>query len=186
MRLFVVVTILASILQAGSSVASAPESVRKTSGGFEFRRVSAAELSDRGVTDPVAFGEAWEDPSGMIWGDIARTPAGSAKIVGQARIKLACIRYREKKREHRRKMKETAQRELDAICKIQARVRGIKGRKLFDAKLRDRKGKWKELFDEKAGKRFFYNKLSGEIRWRMPQDLLDKKNPDFIKSISVI
>lgn len=99
--------------------------------------------------------------------------AAASKIVGQARIKLACVRYREKKREHRRKMKETAQRELDAICKIQARVRGIKGRKLFDLKLRDRKGKWKELFDEKAGKRFFYNKLSGEIRWRMPQDLLD-------------
>ena len=97
----------------------------------------------------------------------------SQKIVGQARIKLACIRYREKRREYRRKMKETAQRELDAICKIQARVRGIKGRQLFEAKMRVRKGKWKELFDEKAKKRFFYNKLSGEIRWRMPQDLLD-------------
>jgi len=95
------------------------------------------------------------------------------KIVGQARIKLACIRYREKRREFRRKMRETAKRELDAICKIQARVRGIKGRQLFAAKMRVRKGKWKELFDEKAQKRFFYNKLSGEIRWRMPQDLLD-------------
>lgn len=99
--------------------------------------------------------------------------AAAAKIVGQARIKIAFIRYREKKREYRRKLKESVQREFNAICRIQAVVRGIKGRKLFDAKLRDRKGKWKELFDEKVGKRFFYNKLSGEIRWRMPQDLLD-------------
>lgn len=102
-----------------------------------------------------------------------RQYAAAVKIVGQARIKIACVRYREKRREYRRKMKEIVQRELDAACKIQARVRGIKGRKLFEAKMRVRKGKWKELFDEKAQKRFFYNKLSGEIRWRMPQDLLD-------------
>eukprot|EP01034_Spumella_vulgaris_P024314 gene24314-30635_t len=44
-----------------------------------------------------------------------------------------------------------------------------------------KKGKWKELFDEKQQKRFFYNKLSGEIRYRMPQDLLDLiPHPNFI------
>lgn len=39
--------------------------------------------------------------------------------------------------------------------------------------MRERKGKWKELFDEDTQRRYFYNKLTGEIRWRMPQDLLD-------------
>lgn len=29
------------------------------------------------------------------------------------------------------------------------------------------------MFDDAKQRRFFYNKLTGEIRWRMPQDLLD-------------
>lgn len=60
-----------------------------------------------------------------------------------------------------------------AALKIQALYRGNKGRAYFDEKLREKKGKWKELIDEESGHRFFYNKLSGEIRWRMPQDLMD-------------
>ena len=43
----------------------------------------------------------------------------------------------------------------------------------FDDVVRERKGLWKELFDEDKKKRFFYNKLTGEIRWKIPQDLLD-------------
>ena len=63
--------------------------------------------------------------------------------------------------------------EIDSATRIQAAFRGMKGRLHFDDELRKRKGKWKELYDEKKRKRFFYNKLTGEIRWRMPQDLLD-------------
>lgn len=63
--------------------------------------------------------------------------------------------------------------EMWAIMKIQAFIRGCKGRRRFEILLREKKGKWKELFDEKKQKRFFYNQLTGEIRWRMPQDLLD-------------
>lgn len=65
------------------------------------------------------------------------------------------------------------QTEFWAAVKIQSVFRGMLGRLRFDAKLREKKGKWKELMDEETGKRFFYNKLTGEIRWRMPQDLLD-------------
>lgn len=65
------------------------------------------------------------------------------------------------------------QTEYHASIKIQALFRGMKGRIYFDQKLREKKGKWKELMDEESGKRFFYNKLTGEIRWRMPRDLLD-------------
>jgi hypothetical protein len=65
------------------------------------------------------------------------------------------------------------QTEYNASIQIQALFRGMKGRIYFDQKLREKKGKWKELMDEETGKRFFYNKLTGEIRWRMPRDLLD-------------
>lgn len=60
-----------------------------------------------------------------------------------------------------------------AVTKIQAAWRGMIGRLHFDEELKLKKGKWKELFDEQRQRRFFYNKLTGEIRWRMPQDLLD-------------
>ena len=62
---------------------------------------------------------------------------------------------------------------MGSAIKIQALWRGGQGRTSFDEKLREKKGKWKELFDEEKRRRFFYNKLTGEIRWRMPQDLLD-------------
>lgn len=65
------------------------------------------------------------------------------------------------------------QTEYHASIRIQALFRGVRGRLYFDKKLREKKGKWKELMDEESGKRFFYNKLTGEIRWRMPRDLLD-------------
>lgn len=63
--------------------------------------------------------------------------------------------------------------EMWAVGKIQACFRGMRGRIRFDEILKEKKGKWKELMDETKGRRFFYNKLTGEIRWRMPKDLLD-------------
>ncbi len=92
MRCFVVISILAFILPAVDSFASPPGTLKKTSAGYEFRRVSEAELTDRGVTDPVAFGEAWEDPIGMIWGDIARKPTGTAKIISHHEATEYCRR----------------------------------------------------------------------------------------------
>ena len=62
---------------------------------------------------------------------------------------------------------------LGSAVKIQALYRGKKGRERYMVRLRAKKGKWKELFDEGKQKRFFYSKLTGEIRWRMPRDLLD-------------
>jgi hypothetical protein len=59
-----------------------------------------------------------------------------------------------------------------ATC-IQSYYRGHRGRMRFNGLVREKKGKWKELYDSEKQRRFFYNKLTGEIRWRMPQDLLD-------------
>lgn len=70
-------------------------------------------------------------------------------------------------------LRAQAELEIWAAIKIQACWRGLKGRMHFDDVVRERKGLWKELFDEEKRKRFFYNKLTGEIRWTIPQDLLD-------------
>lgn len=61
---------------------------------------------------------------------------------------------------------------LWAAVKIQAVYRGYQGRKRFAALLREKRGLWVELFDEEKQKRFFYSKLTNEIRWQIPGDLL--------------
>tara|TARA_B110000305_G_C19410208_1_gene625001 strand:- start:423 stop:1832 length:1410 start_codon:yes stop_codon:yes gene_type:complete len=51
--------------------------------------------------------------------------------------------------------------------------RGKGGRDLARARLWERKARWKEMWSEEEEKKFYYNQISGEIRWRKPQDLLD-------------
>ena len=59
-----------------------------------------------------------------------------------------------------------------AAIMIQAAYRGFKGRKRFEKFMREKRGLWVELFDEAKQKRFFYSKLTNEIRWQIPGDLL--------------
>ena len=40
----------------------------------------------------------------------------------------------------------------------------------FNALVREKKGKWKELYDSDKQRRFFYNKLTGEIRSTLTLD----------------
>ena len=61
---------------------------------------------------------------------------------------------------------------LWAAVKIQSFFRGCKGRVYFEQQLREKRGMWIELFDEETERRFFYSKLTGEIRWNIPADLL--------------
>lgn len=89
------------------------------------------------------------------------------------RAKEARAMFAEMKKIREMELRDQALLELWSAVKIQAVFRGYRGRIYFDEKLREKKGKWKELFDEEKGRRFFYNKLTGEIRWRMPKDLLD-------------
>jgi hypothetical protein len=89
------------------------------------------------------------------------------------RAREARLLLRELKFQRDEAIRLRVQTEYFAAIKLQALFRGIRGRQHFDQELRKKKGKWKELMDEDSGKRFFYNKLTGEIRWRMPQDLLD-------------
>jgi hypothetical protein len=89
------------------------------------------------------------------------------------RARKARLELKRLKQLHETSIKRRVEVLIWSATKIQALFRGMKGRLRFDEKLREHKGKWKELFDEEKQRRFFYNKLTGEIRWRMPQDLLD-------------
>merc|ERR1712100_738069 len=66
-----------------------------------------------------------------------------------------------------------AELEVWSSLKIQAAWRGKKGRDIYRQKLKESKQKWKELFDAKKKRAFYFNKNTGEIRWRKPQALLD-------------
>ncbi|MBY0369295.1 hypothetical protein K2X33_01330 [bacterium] len=50
---------------------------KKTTSGAAFKKVSEEQLKEAGIKDPKKFGESWEDPSGMIWGDMAKSEDGS-------------------------------------------------------------------------------------------------------------
>eukprot|EP00981_Chlorochromonas_danica_P008794 scaffold2312_cov165-Ochromonas_danica.AAC.34 len=95
------------------------------------------------------------------------------RIVRQARVKLACLKVKQKRAEYIARLTAQAQLEISSATKIQAMIRSHQGRKIYYEKLKEKKGMWKELFDEEKKKRFFYNKLTGEVRWRIPKDLLD-------------
>lgn len=94
-------------------------------------------------------------------------------IQGAARQRMARVILKQKRKEHIEKLAAMVHVEICSATIIQAGYRAYRGRLRFIGVLRDKKGKWKELFDEAKQKRFFYNQLTGEIRWRMPQDLLD-------------
>ena len=89
------------------------------------------------------------------------------------RRRLAYRKLLKKRKEKEEMLHRKVAMRIFCATKIQALFRGNVGRAYYDEKRREKKGKWKELFDEEKQRRFFYNKLTGEIRWRMPKDLLD-------------
>ena len=103
----------------------------------------------------------------------AKRSVKAIMIQCSARQKIARGLLYHNRIEYLQSLRNRAQLEMWAICKIQAAYRGYRGRIYVLDQRRLRKGKWKELYDEEQQKRFFYNKITGEIRWRMPQDLLD-------------
>jgi len=55
-----------------------------------WTRVTEVELEKLGIKDPKAFGEAWRDPSGMIWGDIVKKEDGSPRFMNQKDADAYC------------------------------------------------------------------------------------------------
>lgn len=60
-----------------------------------------------------------------------------------------------------------------AATQVQRRWRGVLGRRRANAVRQERARRWKQLWDERVGRPFWYDKLTGEIRWRKPQEALD-------------
>ena len=56
---------------------------------------------------------------------------------------------------------------------IAATWRGKVGRDLAKDRRWQRKARWKEMWSDEEQRKFYYNQISGEIRYRKPQDLLD-------------
>jgi hypothetical protein len=65
---------------AALSDGSAAAETRRTTTGAVFTRVTRA-----------GFGEAWRDPSGMIWGDIVRNADGSRRTMNQDQAFEYCL-----------------------------------------------------------------------------------------------
>ena len=77
---------------------------------------------------------------------------------------------RENQEELARKMIEL---ENWAANTVQAGWRGKKGREVYNMTVMRHKSAWKEMYDETELRPFYYNQISGEIRWRKPQPMLD-------------
>ena len=69
--------------------------------------------------------------------------------------------------------RKMAEMEVWAATLVEAGVRGRGGRKRAVAVRDAKRSRWKEMFDEDSQRPFFYNQITGEIRWRRPQDLLE-------------
>ncbi len=63
--------------------------------------------------------------------------------------------------------------ETGAATQIQSCWRGYKGKLIACELLTSKKSRWKRMWSEEDKRYFFYNQVTGESRWRMPQDLLD-------------
>jgi len=104
---------------------------------------------------------------------LAKQDKAASVIANAQRGRVARIEMAQRMADKKNAVTLKVQARIWGATTIQSTYRGYKGRNRFNALIRERKGKWKELFDEDKKRRFFYNKLTGEIRWRMPQDLLD-------------
>ncbi|CAN0132260.1 unnamed protein product [Ascophyllum nodosum] len=75
--------------------------------------------------------------------------------------------------DHEDEVLAMAKLEIWAATRIQALARGAKGRAKATARRLEHMGRWKEMFDEERGASFYYSQVSGEIRWRRPQEVLE-------------
>ncbi|TYZ65217.1 hypothetical protein PybrP1_003992 [[Pythium] brassicae (nom. inval.)] len=60
-----------------------------------------------------------------------------------------------------------------AAARVQAHFRGRRGRERYRELVLLRKKRWKAVVQPENGQTFYYNKETGEVRFRRPQDLLD-------------
>lgn len=63
---------------------------KDTETGHTFTKLEPKDLKLLGILNLAAFGEAWQDPSGTIWGNTARNKDGSARKMNHATAKDYC------------------------------------------------------------------------------------------------
>ena len=63
--------------------------------------------------------------------------------------------------------------ETKAAIEIESFWRGCVGRKYAKFALQKKKSRWKQLWSKEDEVYFYYNQITGESRWRKPQELLD-------------
>lgn len=74
----------------GHSLVDSTKQFEDSQSGKMFKSVSEDELSKLGIGDPKAFGEAWEDSRGLIWGDVIRKKDGSILFMTQPAAQAFC------------------------------------------------------------------------------------------------
>lgn len=102
----------------------------------------------------------------------ARETASASKMQRVWRGHKARVRIRALKEQRKELLLKMVNLETWAATTIEAAWRGHGGRGRAAARAAERKARWKEMFDEESQRPFYYNQVSGEIRWRRPQDLL--------------
>ncbi|CAM9098476.1 unnamed protein product [Chrysoparadoxa australica] len=86
------------------------------------------------------------------------------------RITQEAIRIKQKRLNE---VQEIARLEKWASTKIEAGWRGKLGRQKAKERKLQHMARWKEMMDQDKGVPFYYNKISGEVRWRRPQAFLE-------------
>ncbi|KAJ1452527.1 hypothetical protein M885DRAFT_589059 [Pelagophyceae sp. CCMP2097] len=98
-----------------------------------------------------------------------------ASITVQKRVRG--IDGRAKGAQHKEHLQETKRAlvalRVGAASRMAAGYRGRQGRLRASADREGRRARWKEMFDDDSQRPFFYDQVTGEIRWRRPQDLLE-------------
>ncbi|GMH88698.1 hypothetical protein TrVE_jg986 [Triparma verrucosa] len=79
----------------------------------------------------------------------------------------------ELKKQYLAQLRRMADLENWGATMIAACWRGKGGRDLWRERVWQKKARWKEMWSEEEARKFYYNQISGEIRYRKPQDLLD-------------
>jgi len=80
------------------------------------------------------------------------------------------------------------QEDLDrwAATLVQKVYRGRVGRRRAAILREEKKKRWKEMYDVAQDRPFYYNQDTGEVRWRMPQDMLDLLSRPFCSNCAEI
>lgn len=99
----------------------------------------------------------------------------SAAIVIQCAVRLvqALRHFALIKQERVDTQRKLANIKVWAATTVAAGWRGYQGRQRALRALEEKRARWKEMFDEDSRRPFYYNQLTGEIRWRRPQELLE-------------